>query len=211
MAHHKAKTKAQRVRKLGGRPRIQGKLREPNGRISRAKGPREPIDKLAIEVRARRSGLKYNEARNPLAATFIGRLAMQGRASGLSQDQYDAAIQFLKIRNDYRCSLLSPGAYYEQTGISLNDDNMDAYTAWAQKARKRYNNALKAIQEAQFDNRHENLYAAIQYIIIDDVELHYLVGAARMALNALARHFSQKKCAKPRFSISLFSLTKHMS
>ncbi|WP_375616768.1 hypothetical protein [Bartonella sp. AP58NXGY] len=39
------------------RPRIKGCVREPNGRISRAKIPREPIDKLAIEIRAKRFGL----------------------------------------------------------------------------------------------------------------------------------------------------------
>ncbi|WP_246708112.1 hypothetical protein [Bartonella sp. HY038] len=200
MAQQKAKTKAQHVKKRGGRPRIHGKLREPNGRVSRAKGPQEPIDKLAIEVRARRFGLNVHEARNPMAATFIGRLAMKGAANGLSQDQYDAALQFLKIRNDYRCSLLSPGAFYEKTGQSMNVDNMQEYTDWVLRARQRYQNAMKAIQEAQFDNGHENLYAALQYVIINDVELENLIGAARMVLNALVRHFCAKTNAPRRFS-----------
>lgn len=200
MAQQKVKTKAQHVKKIGGRPRIHGKLREPNGRVSRAKGPKEPIDKLAIEVRARRFGLNFNEAKNPMAATYIGRLAMKGAANGLSQDQYDAALQFLKIRNDYRCSLLSPGAFYEKTGQTMNVDNMQEYTDWVLRARQRYAKAMKAIQEAQFDNGHENLYAALQYVIINDVELDNLLGAARMVLNALARHFCAKTHAPRRFS-----------
>lgn len=186
MALHKAKSKAERARKLRGRPRKQGKLREPNGRVSRAK---EPIHKLATSIRAKAHNLTVEQASNPMSATFIGRMAMMGRAGGLSQEQYDVALKFLEIRNDYRCSLLSPGAYYEKTGIRLDAENMEAYTTWVLRTRKRYNAALKAIQEAQFDNRHENLYAAIQYIIIDDRDLPNLLGATRMVLNALARHF----------------------
>ncbi len=71
MAKRKKRTKR-------GRPRINGCLREPNGRISRAKIPREPIDKLAIEMRAKRFGLTIEEAKNPLSSTYIERLYLQG-------------------------------------------------------------------------------------------------------------------------------------
>ncbi len=36
--------------KKRGRPKIGGQVREPNGRISRAKAPREAVDKLAIDT-----------------------------------------------------------------------------------------------------------------------------------------------------------------
>ncbi|UXM95390.1 hypothetical protein N5853_01735 [Bartonella sp. HY329] len=172
--------------KKRGRPKIKGKLREANGRVSRAK---EPVQKLAIEARAKAHKITIEQAKDPRAQTYLGRLSLFGRAGGISADQYQAATRFLEIRNDYRRSLLSPGAYYEATGIKLGSENMEEYTAWVQRARRRYSAALKAIQEAQFDNAHENLYAAIQYILIDDRELPHLLGALRMVLNALHRHF----------------------
>ncbi len=64
--------------KKRGRPKKLGQLREQNGRISRAKAPREAVDKLAIEIRAKRFGLTLQEAKNPLAGTYIGRLCLQG-------------------------------------------------------------------------------------------------------------------------------------
>ncbi|MBB4077231.1 hypothetical protein GGR08_001559 [Bartonella fuyuanensis] len=53
-----------------GRPRIKGCNREPNGRISRAKTPHESINKLAIEMRAKRFGLTIEEAKNPLSGLY---------------------------------------------------------------------------------------------------------------------------------------------
>ncbi len=57
-----------------GRPRIRGCVREQNGRVSRAKTPREPANKLTIEMRAKHFGLTVEEAKNPLSGTYIGRL-----------------------------------------------------------------------------------------------------------------------------------------
>ncbi|UXN06323.1 hypothetical protein [Bartonella sp. HY761] len=173
--------------KKRGRPKLKGKLREANGRVSRAK---EPIQKLAIEARAKAHKLTIAQASDPRSQSYIGRLSLFDRAGGISADQYQAAIRFLEIRNDYRRSLLSPGAYYEATGIQLGSENMEEYSAWVLRARRRYSATLKAIQEAQFDNGNENLYAAIQYILIDDRELPHLLGATRMVLNALHRHYS---------------------
>jgi len=47
------------------------------------------------------------------------------------------------------------------------------------------------VQEAQMDNGRENIYAALQYVIIDGRELPYLLGAVRLALNALHRCFTR--------------------
>lgn len=171
-----------------GRPRMEGKLREPNGRVSRAA---QPPSLLALQARAFHTGLTLEQAKDPRAETYLGRLAIFGRGDGLSRDQYEAAQQFLQLRNEYQRSLLSPGAYYEATGIRLQADNMAEYEAWAARVKKRYSGALKAVQEAQIDNGRENLYAALQYVIIEDLELPYLLGAVRMALNALHRHFKR--------------------
>lgn len=185
----KARAKGYKRRSRRGRPRIEGKLREPNGRISRAANS---AARVALEARARHTGLSIAQAADPRSENYLGRLAILGRGEGLSDDQYIAAVKFLEIRNDYRRSLLSPGAYYEATGLRYGADNMEEYTAWCKRVRQRYTSALKAIQESQFDNGHENLYAALQYVIVDGLELPHLLGAARMVLNALHRHFRRQ-------------------
>jgi len=185
----KTRSKGQKRHSRRGRPRIEGKLREPNGRLSRAK---DPAVRVALEARARHTGLSIAQAADPRAENYLGRLAMLGREEGLGHDQYAAAIKFLEIRNDYHRSLLSPGAYYETTGLRFGVDNIEEYAAWCRRVRRRYTAALKAVQEAQFDNGHENLYAALQYVIIDGLELLHLLGATRMVLNALHRHFQRQ-------------------
>src|SRR5690606_18937220 len=105
-----AKIKAKRSR---GRPKKEGVMREPNGRRSRAK---EHPAKAAIDARMRIFNLTKDQAMDQKAATNLGRLAMMGRADGLSQDQYEAALRYLDVRNDYQKSLLSPGAYFEPNG-----------------------------------------------------------------------------------------------
>jgi len=193
----KARSKGQKRRSRRGRPRIEGKLREPNGRISRAQNP---AARVALEARARHNGLNFSQALDPRAESYLGRLAMLGRGEGLSHDQYVAAIKFVDIHNDYRKSLLSPGAYYESTGLGINADNMEEYSAWCNRVHRRYTAALKAVQEAQFDNGHENLYSALQYVIVDGLELPHLLGAARMVLNALHRHFQRQMSERKSLS-----------
>lgn len=171
-----------------GRPRISGQIREPNGRVSRAKKQKE---KLALTMRAKHYGLTLEQAADPKAATHLGRLCLQGKEKGLSQEQYDAAIRFLNLKNEYQKSLLSPGAFYEQAGTISTHGDLVEYEAWVERVKKRYQAALKALQEAQFDNAKENIFAALQYVIIKDQNLPHLLGAARLTLNALDRHFSQ--------------------
>ncbi|WP_375610941.1 MULTISPECIES: hypothetical protein [unclassified Bartonella] len=102
-----------------GRPRIKGCIREPNGRISRAKTPHEPMDKLAIEMRAKRFGLTIEEAKNPLSGTYIGRLYLQGE---INQDQYDAAQKYLEVKNNYLCAKGLPNAIYDNFTPSSNEE-----------------------------------------------------------------------------------------
>jgi len=170
-----------------GRPRIEGRLREANGRLSRAKNPAQ---RVALEARARHNGLSLQQAVDPHSENYLGILSLLGAHDGLSREQYEAAQRFLAIRNDYRKSLLSPGAYYEATGLR-QDEDMEEYAAWAKRVRQRYAQALKAVQEAQLDNGRENLYAALHYVIMEGQRLPHLLGATRMVLNALYRHFSR--------------------
>jgi len=176
----------QKTLRRRGRPPIEGRLREPSGRISRAKNPAQ---KVALEARARHQGLSLQDAAQPQAENYLGVLSLLGAQEGISREQYEAAQRFLTIRNDYRKSLLSPGAYYEQAQIRRGEEVGEDYAAWVARVRKRYGQALKAVQEAQFDNGHENLYAALHYVVMEGRRLPHLLGATRMVLNALYRHF----------------------
>jgi len=179
----------QQTKTARGRPKIRGKLRENNGRISRAK---DSSQNLALLARARHSGLSLKQAEDPRAESYLGRLSLLGRTDGVSRQQYEAAQQFLHLRNEYRKSLLSPGAYYEENGLRLvSDEDRADYAAWVGRVRRRYAAALRAVQEAQNDNGKENLYAALHYIVIEGLALPHLLGPARMVLNALHRHFNR--------------------
>jgi len=190
MAVTKAFSKAEKLkhkRAARGRPFTPDVAREPNGRISRAKRIREPADRLALSVRARHLGVSVEEARDPRLSTYIGRLYRLGaQAGGLSEEQYDAALAFLEIRNKYLWAIGSPAALHEE-GTGVLDDV--GYEEAVKRDRARYGAMLKALQTAQFEHRHDNLFAALQYLVIDDVELPHMLGALRLALNALNNHF----------------------
>ncbi|EJF74779.1 hypothetical protein ME7_01417 [Bartonella birtlesii LL-WM9] len=172
--------------KKRGRPKIIGQVREPNGRITRAKTPRESVDKLAIEIRAKRFGLTLQEAKNPLSGTYIGRLCLQGV---LTQEQYDAAQQYLQIRNDYLCAKGLPSAVYDEMPSSADDKARDK---WVEFATEQFSNMQEALKEAQCLYRQYNLYAALQYLVIEDQMLPHLVNSLRVALDALQKHFDRK-------------------
>jgi len=190
----KAGSKAGRLKARRGRrgrpPIIPNRPREPNGRISRARSVREPADRLALVVRARQLGVSVEQARDPRLATYIGRLNRLGKDDGLSYAQYQAALTFLQIRNNWLRAIGSPAAHYEER-IGLSDEQNQEEAVKRDKAR--YEAMRQALKEAQFDAPHENLYAALQYLVIDDLELPHMVGTLRLALNALDRHFCCKK------------------
>ncbi|WP_455466924.1 hypothetical protein [Bartonella sp. B39] len=165
---------------------IKGCISEPNGRISQVKMPHDPIDKLAIEMRAKRFGLTIEDAKNPLAGTYIGRLCLQG---ALTRDQYDAAQKYLEVRNNYLCSKGLPGAIYDEMPTTSDEA---ARKKWVEFATKQFFNMQEVIKETQHLYRQHNFYAALQYLVIEDQELPYLVNSLRIALNALLKHFTQK-------------------
>ncbi|WP_273754090.1 hypothetical protein [Bartonella sp. MM73XJBT.G] len=166
-----------------GRPRINGCIREPNGRISRTKMPHDPIEKLAIEMRAKRFGLTIEEAKNPLSATYIGRLYLQGV---INQDQYDAAQKYLEVRNNYLCAKGLPNAIYDKMPSSSDEA---AREKWVEFATKQFFNMQEVIKETQHLYRQYNFYVALQYLIIEDQTLSYLVPSLRIVLNALLKYF----------------------
>jgi len=188
---------ARAAAKKRGRPVNEVPYRELNGRASRA---RNPIDKLALEARAKMLGISVLDAKNQLAATFIGRLHMQYQAwekrgpkdvprpsECLSTREYDAATRFLDLHNDRLKVVQSEAAQYDNRPSGNADP--DAVEEWARRINTEYKAVREAIQEAQNQNRSENLWAALDYCIIRDQPLSHMIGALRILCNSMARHW----------------------
>lgn len=186
-AKAKARSQAQKRAAKRGRPRKDVPFREPNGRASRAE---DPIDKLAIQVRAKMLGISEERARDQRSGSFLGYLAMLGRADGLSPSQYEAAQQFRAVRNDYLKAIKAPNATLDNQSSGRPSDTVsDDYISWCAKATARYAAARKAVQEAQNETRSENLWAALDLVVVQEQPIFNLVGATRAVCNALALHF----------------------
>lgn len=180
----KARTQAQKRKR--GRPMVEDAYREPNGRISRAK---EPADKVALEARMRHLGLSLVQAKDQKAETFIGYLAILGPRDGLSERQYEAAIQYLALRSDYLQSKKAPDALVDNERVGVPSDFVSPeYEDWCADVDEAYMNCRKAIQAAQNESR-ENLWAAVDLCIIQSHRLHHMIGATRLVCNALIRFF----------------------
>ncbi|EJF84363.1 hypothetical protein MCY_01170, partial [Bartonella rattimassiliensis 15908] len=63
---------------------------------------------------------------------------------------------------------------------------------WVAFATEQFINMQEALKEAQCLCRQYNLYAALQYLVIEDQMLPYLVNSLRAALNALQKYFYKK-------------------
>ncbi|EJF77803.1 hypothetical protein MCQ_01493, partial [Candidatus Bartonella washoeensis Sb944nv] len=93
-----------------------------------------------------------------------------------------------QIRNDYLCAKGLPSAVYDDVTTNSDPNSLER---WVEKATYRYQAVQEAIKEAQHLYRQYNLYAAIQYIVIEDQTLPHLVNSLRVVLNALHKHFSR--------------------
>lgn len=163
--------------------------REPSGRVSRSGRSHAPADAVAIKARARHTGLKMDQVKDQKAGTFIGYLSLIGPRDGLSGNQYDAAIEYLDLRRAYLRAIKAPGAEYEPNGGgSLDSETSEEYDDWCDRTIKSYGECRKVIQEAQNASR-ENLWAALDLIVIEDQRLHHMIGATRILCNALAKFF----------------------
>ncbi|WP_254475548.1 hypothetical protein, partial [Bartonella sp. B1098] len=98
------------------------------------------------------------------------------------------AQQYLQIRNNYLCAKGFPSAIYDEMPSSSDEAARDK---WVKFATEQFLNMQEAIKEAQHLYRQYNIYAALQYIVIEDQELPHLISSLRVALNALQKHFDR--------------------
>lgn len=192
---------AKREASRRGRPYDGSVDREPNGRASRAKKPAIPADLVALTARAKHLGISIIQAKDQRAATFIGYLAMLGPRDGISDRQYQAAQDFLELRGDYLRSKNAPGAEYDPDGRSGGDFITPRYEEWCKTINRTYMECREVIQDAQNETRQENLWAALDLVVIGSGQLDHtmidgkmlgsLIGATRMLCNALAKFFKR--------------------
>lgn len=187
----KARSKADKIRakRSRGRPKLEDVYRQPNGQPSRAKNPPQ---KVALEARARLTGLNIDLAKDPRAATNLGRLAIveeQSHGSGITNVQYDAIQSYLKVVNDQARALCSPRAVYDKALITQSD-NEDEYAQKCKRAIARYNAAQKAIAEGMRENPTTRLDIVLEHVIFRDIAMPRYLGDLRILCNILHHHFN---------------------
>lgn len=179
-------SKAEKLRRKRGRPKVENVAREPNGRISR-----NPNDTNSAEVkrRAKRLGLTVVQARDQKAATFIGQLNLLGKVDGISDDHYEAAVKFLDLRRAYLLAIKAPNAERSEEGAGNTDSEVsDSYIEWCETTIERYKSCRKAIQTYQNEVR-QNLWGALDLCLIQGHRMPHMVGDVRSLCNALIMFF----------------------
>lgn len=176
-----------------GRKRKQN-VKRVNGRISQRKGDvsqrREEttmeVTAVAREARMRIFGVASEDTMNPDTATVPGRLK---RAKVINAGQLKAAYRYEACVAAYRSAIAAP-----RSGQG-NGGHPPAFLATEQeryeRAKARYEGASRAVldENAILKNRGCNLPAALDTIVMRDVDVPHMHGDLRLALNALAHYF----------------------
>lgn len=182
-----------------GRPRRAGVRRTPGGRISRAaEAMLEHVEPIATRMRL--FGLVEADARDQLAGSVVGRLLLRwrrmgDRAGGITDVQYEAAMEYRRQAEAYRRALAAPDALRRATrgaSLSMSDDE---HARWCRAVIDAYDRAVTAVMTVQceLDNRGRQLLAALDYLVLRDEYHQHLLGDLRVALNALVRHYGYER------------------
>lgn len=163
---------------LAARVRVYGITDEMLGKIPRAKDEK-PLTPAQF-------------ARDQMAGSFVGRLCIQGQ---LSRTQYEAAITYAVEREAY-LRAVSPAQGGEPRAVNLNATRGSSNYENESRARHdvaSYRAAYAALTEAWRQLRGQSkLFAAIQYLVVEDRPVEGMVEDLREGLNALARHYKME-------------------
>ncbi len=189
----KAKTAAAKLRakRARGRPCKPDVARNDNGRISRAREGGEAPDVLMRSNRVRMFGVMLSDKQKKemlVAAgdkeygTVIGRLL---KSEEITDPQYKALQRFGDLAERYRATMCVPDSLKKTSGGSvmrIPDELSEIET------REKWKVITRVINEAQF-HYSGNLMAALTFIVSRDEFHEHLIGDARVAANALVRHY----------------------
>ena len=166
------------------RKKQSGVKRTAAGRKSRAsEAYQENIE--PILTRMRLFGLSEKDARDQKAATFVGRLQL---TKAMTQVQYDAAQEYLRLREAYQRAIKSPDALRTSNGGGDQGES-PTYASWCKAVIGKWDALQKSIHQEQAIHRNANFWAALDYLVCRDEQHWHMVGDCRLALNACAHHF----------------------
>jgi hypothetical protein len=172
-----------------GRKRKPDQQRHPGGKIvQRPEDARE----TAIEARVRLFGISREEAVRQEAGTAIGR-ALNNR--DITRDQYDACMEWAVRLDSYERAIgvrrvRSASDYGGVGGFDGSDGDAPAYVESCQRARRRYGEIRKWIMDAD----PLGLFA-LETWVKEDKEAYALIGALRVAANAINRLMKFERAA----------------
>lgn len=149
-----------------------------------------------IATRMRLFGLIEEDARDQLAETVIGRLRIRNRrsgdkAGGLSEPQYQAAVEYRRLADAYKRALSAPDSLSNASRGGLGERSEAEAVSWAKAVIGKFEAARKAVmhKQCEIDNRGRNLIAALDYLVLRNEAHMHMIGDLRVGLNALVRHF----------------------
>lgn len=176
-------------------PKPHNAPRTPSGQKSRSKAAREWITtqteraamEPALSARQRLFGLSEADAREGKAGSVVGRLVLN---KVLRPDQYEAGKRYLEVTNAYQRSIgAAPDFTQPRESLPASDDPEKAWKAFCGHARRAHGAMLAVIRDVMVAERSPDPAAALDAFLVRDRHDPRLLGALRVSLNALGRHF----------------------
>lgn len=181
--------RAGRKRKPGVK-RINGRISQRKEDVAMRKQETEAdVTQTAREARTRVFGVDSLDTMNPDTATVVGRLK---RAKVINAGQLKAAYRYEACAMAYRSAIDAPSV---RGDASLGGGSAPEYLGNEveryQRAIARYNGAMRAVLDENGLHKHRgsNFPAALDTIVMRDVDVIHMHGDLRLALNALSHFF----------------------
>ena len=148
----KAKSKAARRR---------GKPRPPVTDLDHRKSDRsEPADRVALEARARHTGLSIDQAKDQRALTWYGVLTIQG---ALSQEEYEGLERLRALKNKYRAVMGVPG---RDTDGAQGGNGGEVDPRHIQAIKDAHEDMMDDLRRVQCAAPGRNLHAVVDYVVM---------------------------------------------
>ena len=178
--------KAGRKRKLGVK-RVNGRISQRKSDvIARKEETAMEVTAVARQARMRIFGIASQDTMNPDTATVPGRLK---RAKVINAGQLKAAYRYEACVAAYRSVIGGPKEGHGSHGAA--PQHLASEQERYERAKARYDGATAAVlaENAIHKNRGCNMPAALDTIVMRDVDVPHMHGDLRLALNALAHYF----------------------
>lgn len=192
--------------------------RQPNGQPSRAKNPNaakntpEPIDELALTVRARKQaemwGVRMVDAkskstiRDEKRGDYIGILRMIGIQSkgveGISDNQYQAGVKAQYIRENYLCAIGDVEAKKRRrakeglASVLTHDEEAERDA----KSKAMWADLVRCVQDLERQTGQVFYMSVLDQAVFESNSIGFTVGDIRCLLNAVYNRFMAAQKAK---------------